>query len=79
MKRLCVVVVLTVTLIGNAGQGFSEELQITESASDWLKAAKLPSHELKEGISLLTEGEQLDLLTAFYYVAGYKHGIFTAE
>ena len=78
MKRLFAVIALIITLIGSADLCLAAELQIMQKASDWLTAAKLPSREVKgRSFSLLTEEEQLDLLTALTYVAGYKHGIFT--
>ena len=76
MKRLFVVIALITTLIGSTGLCLAGELEITVKASDWLKAAKLPSHETEEGMSLLTEGEQANLLLALVYLKGYTQGIF---
>ncbi len=78
MKRLFVVIALVITLIGSAGLCFAEVLDPTGKAGDWLKAAKLPSHEIKEGsasASLLTDGELKDLLIALGYAAGYMEGV----
>ncbi len=79
MKRLSAVIALITTLIGSADLCVAGELKITEKASDWLKAAKLPSHEIKEGpsFSQLTEEERKDLLLAAAYIKGYTHGILT--
>lgn len=77
MKRLFAVIALITSLIGSAGLCLAEELDITGKAGDWLKAAKLPSHEIKErSASLLTEGERKDFLIALAYAAGYKDGVF---
>ena len=77
MKRLFVTIALITTLIGSTGLCLAGELDITGKASDWLKAAKLPSREFEgPSFSLLTDGERLDLVRVLTYVAGYKHGIF---
>ena len=76
MKRLIVVIVLVVTIIGRIGPCFAEELQITERVNDWLRAAKLPSSEMKSSWRLLTNHEEIDLLVAMSYVAGFEHGTF---
>lgn len=78
MRRLFVVIALITTLIGSADLCLAAELEITEKASDWLKAAKLPSAEIGgPSFSLLSEGERKDLLLAAAYIKGYTHGILT--
>ncbi len=75
MKRLFVVTALIVTLIARVRPSFGEELRIMEMASDWMKAAKLPSSEVAESLHLLTKKEQVVLLQAITYTTGFKQGI----